>query len=242
MAKFRFSIFISLKSIFHINDFTLNIPSNISSISVELTSESWHDNPLLRCFKGILKVQPGIDGPESIWFGQRILPVIPSSFWIPISSSRNEHLVLFCLLFSLFLTDNLEFGLSVVWYDSFGEKLFIFLTTFRIKDFGWELLHKQNFLIKNFPLIILGSIEFQELYKIFKTESGRNFCSKNICYLIFKMLVFIMTILKDENVPNCLSYNSFWIFNFHFLVFFSLFPLEVITYILYGIYHICYAI
>ena len=32
------------------NNFTLNIPSNISSISVELTSESWHDNPLLRCF------------------------------------------------------------------------------------------------------------------------------------------------------------------------------------------------
>ena len=44
------------------------------------------------------------------------------------------------------------------------------------------------------------------------TLVGTRLCLlENYFYLIFelKMMVFIMTILKDENVPNCLSYNSF---------------------------------
>ena len=41
-----------------------------------------------------------------------------------------------------------------------------------------------------------------------------------------------MTILKDAEVPNCLSHNAFWIFNFHLLIFFVI-SFDFITYIWY---------
>ena len=44
-----------------------------------------------------------------------------SDILIPISSSRNEHIALLCLLLSLFLTDNFELGLILDGYDPFGE-------------------------------------------------------------------------------------------------------------------------